>query len=148
MVGPRRAEGGDRKRHRQPVIVLACTVPPVRRPLKRTWKPSGRSSASAPIARQTGHEFGDAIAFLDPQFSGPRNGDAAAKGCRAWRARAIRRSLRHFIRGDDEVRHPAMADAETADRLTVPILLNARLDIGAKAPQHVEQCRAAWVEPT
>ena len=39
----------------------------------RMWKPSGRSSASAPSARKPADQRRDAIAFLDAQLAGARH---------------------------------------------------------------------------
>ena len=43
-------------------------------------------------------------------------------------------------------RHRAVADPQAADRLAVPLVFDRGLDVGAEAPQHVEQRRAARVQ--
>ncbi len=62
--------------------------------------PSGRSSASAPIARKPADERRDAIALLDPQLAGARHRDAAAERAERGEHGQLVDHLRHFLGRD------------------------------------------------
>ena len=114
----------------------------------RMVKPSGRSSASAPIARRPPTSAEMRSLSLTRSSAGAAHRDAAAK-------RGERRQDRQLV---DELRAPRpagsrrassarVAHADGADRLAAALLGDLGVDDGAEAAEHVQDGRAARVEP-